>query len=615
MGDDVTQPSQAPRALGSAERSDSHVRGGRSRHAGPVRAFGAWYRRHVWSATAVLAVVVLAAGFLAVQLAVSVRAGDGVTVAGITVGGLTRAQVQATLARDLVPRVGTVTLTAPSGERYVLDLAQLGVRVDLAATAQAAVDRGRRHLPLLGDVWLPGGGGDVAPVVRVDAATLKEGLIAVDEAVGVPPRDARLKIGGGTVGVVPSKDGSAVDAAALARAVTAAVAAGKAYSGRLEMKAVPPQVSTAEARSRAGAAGQYLSRPVTLRYRDREVVLTPEVMAGMLSVNTGSSADEYPLTFRNPEAKATLHRLFRFAETPARDARIVVHDEGWISVEPSRDGEVLDMDVLLQDLDAAAAGGGLRTVFVALASDWPKLTTEDVQSMGLSSLGAQFVTYFDPRNTARAGNIGRAAKLVDGHVVQPGDVFSLNATMGPRTTNRGFDYAPVIASDMVLRQGVGGGICQYATTLFNAALVAGLPVVERKAHSLYISHYPIGRDATVSWGSADLKFRNDTGKPLMIRSWVDYDHLTVALVGKTGRTATFQTSGFYDVKRPAYGKSRPRVIYDADLGPGVTRWERGIDGRSVRVVRTVRDAKGKVLFRDTFVSTYQPLDWVKRVGT
>jgi vancomycin resistance protein YoaR len=273
------------------------------------------------------------------------------------------------------------------------------------------------------------------------------------------------------------------------------------------------------------------------------------------------------------------------------------------------------MDVLLGDLDHAATSGGLRTVFVALTTAWPKLSTEDVQTMGLASLGSQFVTYFDPRNTARATNIGRAAKLVDGTVIQPGEVFSLNATMGPRTTNRGFDYAPVIASDMVLRQGVGGGICQYATTLFNAALVAGLPIVEREAHSLYISHYPIGRDATVSWGSADLKFRNDTGKPLMIRSWVEGDHLTVAIVGRTGREVTFETSGFFDLRKPSYGKSHPRVIYDADLGPGVVRWEQGIDGRAIKVVRTVRDQAGEILFKDTFVSRYEPLDWVKRIGT
>lgn len=569
----------------------------------------------MWAATALLVLVVVVAGFVVMQLAVAGRAGDGVTVAGVPVQGLTRAQVQDVLARELVPRVQTATLTAPSGEDTFLPLSRLGVRVDLAATAEAALARGRHRVPLLGDVWLPGGGGDVPAAVRIDAAAFKEGLQAVAAEVDVPARDARLKIGAGSVGVVPSRDGSQVDAPALARAVTAAVAAGKAFAGPVPLEAVPPEVTTAEARSRAGAAGLYLSRPITLRYRDREVVLSPEVMAGMLSVNKGPSADEYPLTFRNAEAKKVLHRLFAFAETPPRDARVVVHDEGWITVEPSREGMVLDMDVLLQDLDAAATSGGLRTVFVALTSAWPKLSTEDVQTMGLASLGSQFVTYFDPRNTARATNIGRAAKLVDGTVVQPGAVFSLNQTMGPRTTNRGFDYAPVIAADMVLRQGVGGGICQYATTLFNAALVAGLPIVEREAHSLYISHYPIGRDATVSWGSADLKFRNDTAKPLMIRSWVEGDHLTVAIVGKTGREATFETSGFYDVRKPSYGKSHPRVVYDADLGPGVIRWERGIDGRSVRVVRTVRDQEGKVLFKDTFVSHYEPLDWVKRVGT
>jgi vancomycin resistance protein YoaR len=405
------------------------------------------------------------------------------------------------------------------------------------------------------------------------------------------------------------------DAVALARAITAAVVHGKAYAGPVPMKAVPPQVSTADAEARAGVAAMYLTRPVTLRYRGRSVVLSPRDMAGMLSVNKGADADTYPLTFRNERASARLHELFSWAETPPVNARIEVHPEGGITVTPSKVGEVLDMKVLLEDLDDAALGGGLRSIFVALRPAMPELTSEDVETMGLSSLGAQFVTYFDPRNTTRAGNIALAAQLVDGSVIEPGQTFSLNRAIGPRTTNRGFDYAPVIAADGVLRQGVGGGICQYATTLFNAVLLAGLPVVEREAHSLYISHYPIGRDATVAWGAVDFKFNNDTGKALLIRSWVEGDHLTVALVGKTGREVTFKTSAFYDSRTPAHGKADPRVIYDSDLGPGVVRWERGIDGHSVKVERTVRDAQGAVLFRDTFVSRYEPLDWVKRVGT
>jgi vancomycin resistance protein YoaR len=614
MSDFTTVPSEAaPRRRTAAADSRAARRASRRRR--PVRAVGAWYARHVWAATLLAVLAVLATGFLALQLAVGARVGDGVSVAGVSLQGLTREQAKARLARELLPRVSPVRLVLPSGAALRLTLSELGVSVDLPATVQAAAERGRHRAPLLGSVWLPGGGGEVRPVVRADASAFAHALEAASGDVALRPQDARLKLSGDAVTVVPARAGRAVDAAALARAVTAAAVAGRAFSGPLPLRTVPPQVSTATAASRAGAAGLYLSQPVTLRYRGRAVVLTPAMMADMLTVNTGADAATDPLTFRNPHAKDVLHRLFQFAETPPRDARIIVHPRGGITVVPSRDGEVLDMDTLLQDLDATAASGGLRTVFAALTPAQPKLTTDDVQTMGLASLGSQFVTYFDGRNAARAGNIALAAKLVDGSLVRPGATFSLNAAVGPRTANRGFDYAPVIASDMVLRQGVGGGICQYATTLFNAVLVAGLPVVEREAHSLYISHYPVGRDATVSWGSVDLSFRNDTPRPLMIRSWVDGDHLTVAIVGKTGRTATFQTGAFYDVRKPAHGRSNPRVIYDADLGPGVIRWEHGIDGRSVRVERTVRDADGTVLFRDTFVSHYQPLDWVKRVGT
>jgi vancomycin resistance protein YoaR len=582
---------------------------------GPLRRLGAWYRRHVWVATVLLLVVLGVAGVVALQVAAWERVGEGVTVAGVPLDGLSRRAAAAAVAAQVAPRLDTLRVASGSTEPLMLSLAQLGITVDAEATAQRAYAAGRRRLPLGLSLWLPGGAGEVAPVVRVDPTAYQKGLEAVRARVDVPARDAGLELSGARVVVTPSREGREVDGVALERAILATLAAGRGYAGPAPTKVVPPRVSTVEAQSRASAAATYLARPVTLRYRAREVVLTPGMMAGMLTVNTGADADTYPLTFRNDRARARLHRLFAFAEQLPVDATVKVNHDGTVHVVPSRGGAVLDMPVLLGDLDAAASGGGLRAIFVALTPAFPKLTTADVESMGLAALGSQFVTYFDPRKTERANNIALAARLVDGTLVGPGETFSLNAAMGPRTANRGFDVAPVIAADNVLRQGVGGGVCQYATTLFNAVFFAGLPVVERKAHSLYISHYPIGRDATVSWGSADFRFRNDTGKSLMIRSWIDGGALTVALVGKTGRKVSYTTSAFYDIQKPAHGKSDPRVIYDRDLGPGVIRWEKGIDGRSIKVERTVRDASGAVLFRDTFVSHYQPLDWIKRVGT
>ena len=579
-----------------------------------VRRLGAWYGRHVWAATGALVALVLVAGAIALQIVTYDRVADGVTVAGVPLGGLTRVEAAATIAAKVGPRVDVVQLATGHRQPLTLRLEQLGMTIDSEATAAAAYGVGRHHLPFGGALWLPLGGADVKLATRVDTATYQQGLEAVRAVADVVPRDARLDLAGDSVAVVPAKDGLEVDAVALARAIVASAAAGRAYVGPVPMKTVAPRVSTLAAESRAAAAETYLSRPLALRYRATEIKLSPDEIASLLTVNTAADADTYPLTFRNQRARARLRRVFAFAESPPVDARIVVGKDGSVSVTESRSGNVIDMDVLLEDLDDAASGGGLRSVFVALTPAFPKLSTADVEAMGLSSLGSQFVTYFDPRKATRAGNIALAAKLVDGTVVRPGETFSLNDAIGPRTTNRGFDYAPVIAADNVLRQGVGGGICQYATTLFNAVFFAGLPVVERRPHSLYISHYPVGRDATVAWGSVDLRFRNDTAKSLMIRSWVDGAALTVALVGKTGRAVTYATSDFYDVRKPAHGKANPRVIYDDDLGPGVIRWEKGIDGRSVKVVRTVRERDGSILSRDTFVSRYLPMDWVKRIG-
>jgi vancomycin resistance protein YoaR len=588
----------------------------RKQAAGTARVHPALRRRRVWALTAsAVFLVVLLTSALAPQVVLRGRIGYGVSVAGTDLSGVTKSAAKAGLERGLARALSAVQLQTGAAQPLAVTFTQLGLALDTEATVAAAYARGRHRLPLGLSLWLPGGGGEVQPRLRVDAGAYQKGLEAVRAAVDVPARDARLGLAGGRVEVVPSRDGREVDAVALLRAIEAAVARGKPYRGPLPMKAVPPRVSTADAESRAGLAASYLARPITLRYRGAGVVLTPQRMARMLSVNTGADAATYPLTFRNDRARQELHRLFAWAERAPVDATVKVLPGGGIEVTQSRDGKLLDMEVLLEDLDDAAVGGGLRTVFVALRPALPKLTSDEVRSMGLAALGSQFTTYFDPRNTSRAGNIALAAKLVDGSIVGAGETFSLNAAMGPRTANRGFDYAPVIAADGVLRQGVGGGICQYATTLFNAVFFAGLPVVERRPHSLYISHYPIGRDATVAWGAIDFRFRNDTGRSLMIRSWVDGDALTVALVGKTGREVAYATSSFYDLRKPAHGKADPRVIHDADLGPGVVRWEQGVDGRSVRVERTVRDAAGKVLFRDDFVSRYEPLDWVKRVGT
>ena len=196
-------------------------------------------------------------------------------------------------------------------------------------------------------------------------------------------------------------------------------------------------------------------------------------------------------------------------------------------------------------------------------------------------------------------------------MIAPGATFSFNQTTGARTAEKGFREAPVIINGE-LQTGLGGGVCQVSTTVFNAAYEAGLPIVSRTNHALYISHYPQGRDATVNYPDTDLKFTNDTGNWLLLRTWVGSSSLTVALYGTpvhrrvVSETAPLAVTGAAPTKR----------IFDPALlvGQRVVE-ESGEPSRSTRVRRRVYDAKGKLLYDTTFYSSYRGEATVVRVGT
>lgn len=559
---------------------------------------------------AVAVVAGLMVAFAVTQALAYGRVAPGTMAARTPLGwastGTATSRLRASIARSglLVAHLQTPTGT------LAIPLSRLGITINVTATVQVAARQGRLGSSLLPLWFAPGG--QVPAVVRVDVMRYQGALATIAATVDRPARDAGLRLDGKTLVVSPSRNGLAVDSVGLEREIVAQISAWQPFVGPVPTMVVAPQVTTAMAQQRADLARLYLSQPLTLRYRASVRTLTPAQMAPMLSVNTGVDAAQQPLTFQNARAERVLHRLLAGFQTPVANAQVSVVGKQ-VLVSQSHPGFLVDMPALVAELDAAVSAGGLRDVFVPMVTVAPTLSTSEVNAMGMNGLGSEFTTYFTSPS-ARATNIALAARLVDGTVVEPGQVFSLNHVMGPRTVNRGFDFAPVIAAGNVLRPGVGGGICQFATTLFNAVFFAGLQVVERQAHSLFIADYPIGRDATVSWGGADFKFRNDTSKPLMIRSWVSGGSLTVVIVGTIGRQVTFTTSPFYDIRPPKSSRTHPRVIDDNTLARGVVAWETGADGQSVKVVRTVT-AGGKLLFRDTFVSVYQPRDWIERIGT
>jgi vancomycin resistance protein YoaR len=201
----------------------------------------------------------------------------------------------------------------------------------------------------------------------------------------------------------------------------------------------------------------------------------------------------------------------------------------------------------------------------------------------------------------RIWNVHLIGDYMDGVIIRPGETFSYNERVGPRTAERGFREGQMIFGG-VLIPSIGGGVCQTATTIFNAAFEAGLPIKTRYNHSFYISHYPVGRDATVSWGGPDLVFRNDLRSAILVETTYTDHTFTVSFYGtKQGRKVVASTGAQTNF-------TQPQLQYAVDPGapPNSVRTAAGGGpGFDVNVHRTVYQ-KGKVLREDDFFTRYVP---------
>ena len=230
--------------------------------------------------------------------------------------------------------------------------------------------------------------------------------------------------------------------------------------------------------------------------------------------------------------------------------------------------------------------------------------------MGLTNLVGGYTTIYGGVAN-RIHNVQLVSRLIDRTLIPPGSQFSFNRTTGARTPEKGFLEAPVIINGE-LQNGLGGGVCQVSTTVFNAAYEAGLPIDSRTNHALYISHYPQGRDATVNYPDTDLRFRNDTKKWLLLRTFVGSSSLTVNLYGSpTGRRIESETGPLV-----VTGSAPVKHISDPALDKGRTVVEQyGSPPRSTSVRRKVYGPTGKLMYDATWYSSYRGEYQVLRVGT
>lgn len=608
-GDDVSNRTDQPAQQDASGRPQRPGRTG-SR---------AWlHRPRTWVLAG--AAVVVVGGYATAALALGGSAPRGTTVLGVDVGGMDRTRIADALGGP----------AAEAGARAVpVRVAGAGPGVDssLDPTGALAVDVDATAADLTAAAWAPAtlwkhvtGGGPTRPEVTVDDAALATALQPVAQSVDAPAVEGAV-----TFAVTPGVDG----AAATVTPVTADPADGRTLDldgaadrvaaawpttepVELLAEVARPTLSAEEvAASVDDLAVPAVTGDLTVAGGDRRAVLAPAAFAPALAVRP---VDGEPALVADGEAlEAAVLAADPAFEAGAQDARIEVVD-AVPRVVPAVQGTAVDPADLatavvaaLSPASAPAAPGssaptpgaptsaapqGDRTAQVTLVTSTPAVTTEALQGLGIVEQISTFATTLTP-DRDRTDNIRIATRYLNGTVVQPGAEFSLNDTIGERTPERGFHRAPVISGGKLVDD-YGGGVSQVSTTLFNNVFFSGVDELEHKPHSLYISRYPEGREATLDWRSIDNRFRNDSGHGIYIEAGIVGNQVVVSFYGTKFMDVTAQ-------KGPRTNVTTPRTIYDTSASC-TSQTPHG--GFTTTVTRVMTPVGGGAEQRETWRTVY-----------
>ena len=504
-----------------------------------------WVRRCLHALVALLAAVAVVLG----AWALDASAHDGkvlrrVTLADREVGGLTRPELDA-VVDEVAAEVPTqeVEVTAPGGG-FTVDGTTLGLSVDRAATVASTLDIGRTGgLPQRFAAWVRSFRDERrAPVqVDVDESAVYAAVEAEDPGPRTPPTEPSIAFSDGALEAVPGKPGRGIDPRDVIEGLADSARAGGKVVVEVPRGEVAPRFPRVEAERLAGEMQAKVSSPLPVSAGGTKATVPVATLRSWISSEV--TPEGLRPTLRREAALDDLEKLLDDAGEPAVDARFTV-EGGAVRIIPGRNGTkccdggaVTIVEEAILDDDTSAPSP------LPLTTRAPGLTAAEAEKLGVVAPIATFTTRFQA-GQPRVQNIHRIADIVRGKLIRPGRTFSVNDTVGRRTAEKGFVSAGVIEEGR-FTDDIGGGISQFATTLFNAAFEAGLDFGEYQSHSIYISRYPYGREATLSFPSPDLEIENNSPHGVLI--WPTYNATSI--------TVTLYSTKFADVRQTGQSES------------------------------------------------------------
>jgi vancomycin resistance protein YoaR len=539
----------------------------------------------------------------------------GVGVSTLSLGGLTRDEATAALTL-MVEEAQKNAIVLKSGEStWPVMPEDVGTKIDVAAAVSAAMDVSRHSnfvVDLLTRFKLYFVGEDLALEGTVDSTLMDKVIGQIAQELDMPPINAGLAINDSSIKVIEGQKGNVVDQNALRESLKALLFTLHATELEVPMMVKQPDVLADDTLAARQAAETMISASVKLVSGTNTWMLTPEDIAAYMDF---TSEDRNGVSTLVPYLSAEKMAPFFtgvadvVATKPVDAAFDSDGKKAWII--DAIPGKALDAEKTAEALTAAALKTAGRTALVVVKTTEPELTTEEATAMGVVDKLGGFTTEPYWGTTDRQSNVMLTTKLASNVFLAPGEVYDFLELVGPRTAERGFKLAKGIVGQGVLEDVLGGGICQVSTTVFNAAFFAGLEIVERHNHSLYIGHYPMGRDATATDTNKNLRFKNDTDHYIWVKGASDGVTTTFNIYGTSdGRKVSYTTSDFYNVVTRT-----ETSVTNTSLGTGTTVVKSpGQPGQQITVKRIITWPDG-TKESEKFVSTFPMYPKIIEVGT
>ena len=547
-------------------------------------------RRRLGTTIAALAV----AGVASVYLALVAASGDGLprgaTVLGVDVGGQSEEQAVATLDSALAEQAdGDIDVVVGSSTVTVVP-SDAGLAFDADATVSGYAARIWNPLTLLTQFT---GGPSIDPVVTIDEAKLAETVTILAAEVDRPAVEPTIAYVGATPTLEPGSSGTVLDREASQQAIREAYLLSDAPV-TLPVVESDPTVADDAAAAALPVAETAVSAPVTVRVNGVTATIPAAVIAKALSFR--AQEGQLVPALDGDVLRAAIADDIASSETPGRDARWKIV-AGAPVVVPAKVGRGVNAELLAADVAGVLGGtdAASRTIDAQIGTIEPALTTEKAKSLGVVEQLSSFQQDF-PYAAYRVQNIGTAARYINNTLLMPGETFSLNDTILERTPEHGYTKGFIVGPGGVFAEDLGGGVSTAATTMWTAAFYAGLERVYTQAHSIWISRYRPGLEATVAWGSFDMKFRNDTQHAVLIKTRMRNTSVTVSLYGTKVYDKVRAVSG------PRENVRAFKTIYSEKKG---CLAQGGSPGFSIVVTR-VFSIDGKVVEREPIRTVYRP---------